>query len=57
MNIEKESLLEKKIGPLNEDHNYLKDNEFILSGYRLYFNTTRKILSSLFIWHNETINI
>ena len=48
---------ESKIGEINEDHQFLKDNEFIHSGYRLYFNTSRKIFKSLFLWHNESVNV
>ena len=58
MNIEKNSLiLQEHIGELNDDHKFLHDNEYIHTGYRLYFNTCRKILRSLFLWHNESVNI
>lgn len=58
MNIEKNSLIEEEyIGKLNNDHHFLKDNEYIHAGYRLYFNTSRKIFRSLFLWHNESVNI
>lgn len=55
---EKTDLVQQEcIGPLNDDHKFLQDNEFIHSGYRLYFNSSKKILKSLFIWHNESFNI
>jgi channel protein (hemolysin III family) len=47
----------ERIGPLDEYHKYLKDNEFIIQGYRLHFNSVGKIFKSLFLVHNETINI
>lgn len=36
---------------------FLKDNEFIEQGYLLNCNTINKVSRSLFICHNETINI
>lgn len=33
------------------------DNEFIWRGYRIGFNSKRKIMRSLFMVHNESINI
>ncbi len=36
---------------------FLQDNEFILRGYRIGFNTRQKILRSLFMLHNETVNV
>ena len=35
----------------------MQDNEFIISGYRIRFNTTRKIIKSLFMLHNESVNV
>ena len=35
----------------------MMDNEKILSGYRINFNTMRRILSTVFMIHNETVNI
>ena len=34
-----------------------KDNEHIITGYRINFNTMKRILRSLFMIHNETVNI
>ncbi len=36
---------------------YLRDNEFILRGYRIGFNTKTKIIKSLFMLHNESVNV
>ena len=35
----------------------MKDNEHITEGYRINFNTPAKILKSLFMVHNESVNI
>lgn len=35
----------------------MKDNEHITHGYRIGFNTPKKILRSLFMVHNESVNI
>ncbi len=32
-------------------------NDYLLSGYRINYNSWKQILSSLFEWHNETVNI
>lgn len=52
-----ERLKEVKIGPLNDHHDFLRDNEFIHSGYRLNFSSTKRILKSLFMLHNESVNV
>lgn len=36
---------------------FLLDNEYILHGYRINFNTKKKICRSLFQLHNETVNV
>ena len=33
-----------QIGMINDHHDFLRDNDFIHTGYRLYFNSTKKIL-------------
>jgi hypothetical protein len=33
------------------------DNEYILTGYRINFNTIGKSLKSLFMLHNESVNV
>jgi adiponectin receptor len=35
----------------------MKDNSHITHGYRINFNTPREILRSLFMVHNESVNI
>jgi hypothetical protein len=36
---------------------FLIDNEYILRGYRINFNTNKRIFRSLFLLHNETVNV
>ena len=61
---------EKKINKLKNDKNneiilgkyedapiYLKDNEYIKTGYLINCNSVNKVLRSLFIWSNETMNV
>jgi len=55
VSIEREK--EVLIGPLNQDHDFLRDNEFIHTGYRLNFGSTKRILKSLFMIHNESVNV
>lgn len=45
------------IGNLKDAPSFLHDNEHIITGYRIGFNTTRKIFRSLFMIHNESVNI
>lgn len=35
----------------------LRDNEWLKTGYRCEFNTWTDIWKSLFMWHNETVNV
>lgn len=35
---------------------YLKDN-YITKGYRINFTKKKDVLKSLFMWHNELVNI
>ena len=35
----------------------MKDNEHITHGYRIGFDTPKKIVKSLFMKHNELVNI
>ena len=45
------------IGTYQEAPKFLQDNEFIHNGYLINTNTYSKIFKSLFICHNETVNI
>jgi len=45
------------IGHLDHVPAFLKDNEFIHTGYRINFHTPKKVLKSLFMVHNESVNI
>ena len=45
------------IGTFNQSPSYKRKNEFIKYGYLLNCNTAKKTFKSLFMIHNETINI
>eukprot|EP00826_Nyctotherus_ovalis_P055962 TRINITY_DN7487_c0_g1_i19.p2 TRINITY_DN7487_c0_g1~~TRINITY_DN7487_c0_g1_i19.p2 ORF type:complete len:154 (-),score=38.00 TRINITY_DN7487_c0_g1_i19:649-1110(-) len=45
------------IGTWEQAPEFLRDNEYIRRGYRINFNTTGRVLKSLFMCHNETTNI
>ena len=45
------------IGSWNEAETFVKDNEYIQTGYRINFNSVKLILKSLFMIHNETFNV
>jgi hypothetical protein len=45
------------IGSIKQAPHYLLDNEYIHSGYRIGFNTWRQTLGSLFMLHNESVNV
>ena len=47
----------ERLGTIYEAEEFMKSNEFILRGYRLNFNSFRKLIKSLFIVHNESINV
>ena len=45
------------IGTIREAPQHVLDNEYIHTGYRIGFNTTCKVLNSLFMLHNESVNV
>lgn len=45
------------LGTLEEAPEYTISNIYILTGYRINFNKFRYIIKSLFMIHNETLNI
>jgi hypothetical protein len=45
------------IGHVKEAHQFTLDNEFIVHGYRINFHSCNKILNSLCMCHNETVNV
>ena len=45
------------IGTYHEAPHYMQDNENIIRGYRIRFNTKKKIMKSLFMLHNESVNV
>lgn len=45
------------IGTYEQADEYLRDNEFIHKGYRINYKTFWLVLKSLFMCHNETVNI
>jgi len=49
--------MKEMVGKIEEAPEYLIDNEFIKKGYRINFKNFRSILRSLFMVHNELINI
>lgn len=55
--IEQEEEFKTFIGHFLMAPAFLQDNEFILRGYRIGFNSRPKILKSLFLLHNETVNV
>jgi hypothetical protein len=42
---------------MHEAHDFMKDNEYITSGYRINFNSVKRVAQSLFMLHNESVNI
>ncbi len=45
------------IGTFEDAAPFQKDNECLLTGYRINFNSVGKILRSLFMLHNDTMNV
>ncbi len=56
-NFSEETSDEHFVGKFHEAPEFLRDNEFIHSGYRINFNSTWKIFKSLFVLHNEFVNV
>ena len=55
--IDPEETTKSYIGTYQQADDYIKDNEFIVTGYRIGYTTICKVLKSLFMCHNETVNI
>ena len=53
----KEGPEEEYIGHYEEAPGYMKDNDGITHGYRINFNTPKKIFKTMFTMHNESVNI
>ena len=45
------------MGTYEEYPDSLKDSEFLRTGYRCGCDSSRGALKTLFMWHNETVNI
>eukprot|EP00347_Sterkiella_histriomuscorum_P020952 403335825 len=45
------------IGHIKKAPNFIVDNEYIQRGYRINFNSKKRICKSLFMCHNETVNV
>ena len=45
------------IGHIKKAPHFIVDNEYIQRGYRINFNSKRRICKSLFMCHNETVNV
>lgn len=45
------------IGHIKKAPHYIVDNEYIQHGYRINFHSKRKLCKSLFMLHNESVNI
>ena len=49
--------MDMTLGDYEDAPTFMQDNEYIKGGYLLNCNTFKKIFKSIFMWHNETINI
>ena len=55
---EKKPVLRKPfMGTFHQADKYIRDNEFILTGYRIGYNSVCRVLKTLFLCHNESVNI
>ena len=62
IDIDKELFMDKSskksfIGTLEELPLSMVDNEYIKTGYRLNFFGFKDVLATMFMWHNETVNV
>ena len=55
LDVDKDSKI--KLGTYEEAPKYLKDNEYIKEGYVINCTTFKKTLRSLFLLHNESVNV
>ena len=55
--VEKKEEKVVQVGMWEEAPEFSRDNEFIRKGYRIHFNTFKSIIKSLFICHNESMNV
>jgi adiponectin receptor len=49
--------IKEYVGKSEESPAFLKYNKFVHTGYRINFNNKRKVIKSLFMMHNESVNI
>lgn len=52
-----DSKVKEYVGHSNHSPAYLKYNKFVHTGYRINFNSKKRVFKSLFMMHNETMNI
>lgn len=45
------------IGPIKDYPEIFRDNKLLLTGYRCNYTTFRGLFGTVFMWHNETVNI
>ena len=45
------------VGGSEDVRDYAIDNEYIIRGYRINHNTNGRSIKSIFVCHNETVNI
>jgi len=45
------------IGPISKVDAYMADGSYLETGYRINFNTYKQAFSSLFMVHNESVNV
>ena len=52
-----QNLFKPHIGKKEDANPYLVANKYLVSGYRINYDTWSATICSLFQWHNETVNI